>query len=558
MGPTLLKSLSRAMHPSESQNDCEQVVAVSNDMKRESHETMTAVGSSTQGSEAPRLSPTSLASFKLYLILLVPSMASICVGFDIAVMNYINGMESYLSYFDLDGENSGGGVGTTTALIFGMYTLGTCLAVLVAGPVSDRFGRRGGMFAGGLFCMVGGIVVTVARDVKYLKAGRFLLGMSTALLEVAAPMFVVEISPPQWRGRLTGIYAAIAICGSIASGVVTTVTGRLNTSASWRIPLSIQIIPAGIVFFCSYLIPESPRWLMSVGRKEEARLILSRYHGNGDTNAPLVVLECKEFEESFKLDASRKSWWDYTGLFNTRSARYRTFMLLLMACCGQFSGSGLSYFLVVLLANDHISTQNLRLLLSLVSNIIAAIGGLCGAVISDRVGRRTLWFWGNVCCTIALIISGACTAKWGAGGDNPAGSNAAIAFFFLFNFLFCVTYLVLPAVYPSECMSFDNRANGVALYTFVASASSLVNTYATPIALANIQWRLYFVFIAWDAFASVLIWFFAVETSQRTLEELNEIFENRNPVRASRKPNERKSTILKLIPVGGSKAEALA
>ncbi|KAJ7935626.1 general substrate transporter [Mycena leptocephala] len=524
--------------------------------------------SSAIATEAQRLSPTSLAAFKLYLILLVPSMASVIVGYDITVMNYINGMEPYLSYFDLDGQDGGGGVGTTTGLIFGMYTLGTCVAVLAAGPVSDHFGRRGGMFAGSLFCIVGGIVVTVAKDVKYLKAGRFLLGVSTALLLVAAPMYCVEMSPPQWRGRLTGIYAAVAIIAGVISGVVTTVTGRLTTSASWRIPFSLQIIPATVVFLFSYLIPESPRWLMSVGRKDEARLILSRYHGNGDDSAPLVVLECKEFEESIKLDASSKPWqvqgcsastwpdatpsfrWDYVGLFRTRSDRYRTFIVLLLAFCGQWSGSGLGYmksfnfveadfdFCSKLfpsgfaLARPH---QSLRLLLSLVNSIIAAVGALCGALILDKVGRRTLWFWGNVCCTVALIISGGCTAKWGGGGYNPAGSNAAIAFMFLFSFFYCATYVPLPAVYASECMSFENRANGVALYdffhcfiarnmlndlryTFIASAASLVNTYATPIAL-------YFVFIAWDVFACVLIWIFAVETSGRTLEELNEIFE---------------------------------
>ncbi|KAJ7044102.1 general substrate transporter [Mycena alexandri] len=423
----------------------------------------------------------------------------------------------YLSYFGLEGQGAGGGVGPTTGLIFGMYTLGTCLAVLLAGPISDRFGRRGGMFVGSVFCLAGGITVTVAKDVRYLKGGRFLLGMSAALLEVAGSMYVCEMSPPQWRGPLTGMFGAIAIVATIISGAVTIVTGRMNTSASWRIPFSLQIIPAAGVFFFSYFIPESPRWLMSVGRKEEGRAVLTKYHGNGDDNAPLVALECKEFDESIKLDASKKPWWDYAGLFRTRSDRYRTFLVFLLACCGQWAGSGLSYFLVVLLANDHIDTQNLRLILSLVSGIVAALGALTGALISDKVGRRAIWFWGNVSCTIALIISGACTAKFGAGGYNPAGSNTAIAFLFLFNFFYCATYVPLPPVYTSECMNFENRANGVALYTFLASAASLVNTYATPIALGAIGWRLYFVFIGWDVFACVLIWIFSVETSGRTL-----------------------------------------
>ncbi|KAJ7863135.1 general substrate transporter [Mycena olivaceomarginata] len=470
------------------------------------------------------LSPTSLAAFRLYLILLVPCMASVVVGYDISIMNYINGMEPYLSYFGLEGQGGGGGVGTTTALIFAMVSH---LPGLVpdmnneSGPLCDRLGRRGGMVIPHSNIIRLPLMVSSSLEVSsYLKAGRFLLGVSTALLQVAGSLYCCEISPPQWRGRLTGIYAAFAILSTIVSGAVANATGRLTTSASWRIPFSLQIIPAAIVLFFVYFIPESPRWMMSVGRKDEARKILIRYHGNGNDNAPLVVLEYREFEESIKLDASSKPWqvpWDYVDLFKTRSDRYRTSIVLLLALCAQWSGSGLSSFLVVLLANDHISTQNLRLILTLISSIVSAIGALCGALILDKVGRRTLWFWGNLCCTIALIISGACTAKFSADSNNLAGSNTAIAFLFLFTFCFCVTYVPLPALYASECMSFDNRANGVALYTFVSSTASLVNTYATPIALADIGWKVYYVFIAWDVFACVLIWFFAVETSGRTL-----------------------------------------
>ncbi|KAJ7095884.1 general substrate transporter [Mycena belliarum] len=469
------------------------------DMKavRESDDPLNA----TRETETHRLRSTSSASFRLYLVLLVPAIGGACVGFDIS-------------------------------------DPGTCLAVLFAGPVSDRFGRRGGMVIHAQKISQN-IVVTLARDVRYLKGGRFLLGISTALLETAAPMYVVEMSPPQWRGRLTG------------SGITTVFTGRLSSSAAWRVPFSIQIFLAAIVMLFSYLIPESPRWLVSVGRKDEAHRILSRYHGNGDANAPLVVLEWKEFEDSIRCDASKKPWWDYSGLFRTRSAWYRTFMLILIACCAQFSGSSLNYFLVVLLAGLGVNTQNLRFILSLVSNFVGATGGFCGAIVSDKVGRRTLWFWGNLCCTIALVISGACTAKWGDGGNSLNGSNTAIAFLFLFNFFFAATYLPLPAIYPSECMSFDNRANGVAFYTLCASMASFVGTYAVPIALERIQ--SYLVFIAWDVFACVLIWFFAVETSGKTLEELDLIFEvqDHRSVNASEQASRgRPNTVLNLVPVG--------
>jgi len=111
-----------------------------------------------------------------------------------------------------------------------------------------------------------------------------------------------------------------------ATAGLTVATGKLNSSISWRVPLAIQIIPAAILLFFSFLLPEvslqrpslksplntvaiqSPRWLIAVGRQDEARAILAKYHGNDDPDAPLVLLEWKEFEESVKLDASDKRW----------------------------------------------------------------------------------------------------------------------------------------------------------------------------------------------------------------------------------------------------------
>ncbi|CAK5270317.1 unnamed protein product [Mycena citricolor] len=455
---------------------------------------------------------------------------------------------SYLSYFNLDGQSSGGGVGTTTALVFGMASaLFLTVRALrrLAKPYDSSkyrnmphrpsrgssFGSSwatrsdGEFFWGGLLCLIGAIVVTIAKDVNYLKGGRFLLGMSTALLQVAAPMYVAELSPPQWRGPLTGMYGATAILATIISGVVTTVAARWNNTASWRLPLSIQIIPSAILCLTVVFIPE----VKDTKHRIDPYLIMPSHHvGSCQLGAatkpskssldirPMGIQQNPTCFYKFKIWIARSMAMsaDPLALFKTRSDRYRVFLVVLLALSSQWTGSGLSYFLVVLLAQDHISTQNLRLVLSLVSGIVSAAGATVGALVSDRVGRVSLWFWGTVSCTVCLAISG---ARWVYSADNPAGSHTAIAFFMLFNFFYCATYVSLPPAYTSECMSFHNRANGVAFETLVASAASAVVTFATPIALAKISWRLYFVFIGWDVVACVLIRLFAVETSRKTL-----------------------------------------
>ncbi|KAJ3796802.1 general substrate transporter [Lentinula aff. detonsa] len=482
------------------------------------------------------LDPLSWASIQLYLILVVAFMGSMSNGFDGQVMGAVNGMNQYLNYFGISGTDAGGGVGTATALIFGIVTVvGSIVGVLLAGPLTDgRLGRRGGMFTGAMIILVGAIVITTARDRSYLLAGRFVLGLGVSITATACPSYVVEMAPPQWRGRLTGlIYIAFYYAGSMLCTGISIATARLSSTTSWRAPLAIQIVPAGILVTFVWFLPESPRWYVSAGKTDKAAEVLAKYHGNGDVNAPLVQLELREFEESIKLDASDKRWWDYSELVNTANARYRTLMMLMMGFFGQWSGNGLGYFLTVLFKNAGVESQERRLVLNFVNTIVSAIGASIGTSLCDTVGRRTMWFWGTFASASTLIIVTVCTALFGENDANPAGANAAIAFIFLFGFVFSFAYTPLQALVPTECLANNTRAKGMAMYSLAVSCAGLVGNYAGPIALQNIGWKYYIVYVCWDIFECTMIWFFAVETRGRTLEELNDIFESPNPVKAS-------------------------
>ncbi|KAJ7167524.1 major facilitator superfamily domain-containing protein [Mycena filopes] len=452
----------------------------------------------------PHLNPLSKRSIQLYFILLVAFMARLMsIGIQpIAPAENVVVSRQYLDYFGITGQDAGGG-----------YSIGSIVAVPVAGPVTDRVGRRGGMFLGALIIIIGSVAVTTAKDISAILGGRFVLGLGVGIVQTAcfnSTCSVVEMAPPQWRGRLTGLFNRSILCTGIS-----TATGRLDSTRSWRAPFAIQIVAAGIL---AYLLPNParsalPRWLLSVGRKEEALHILARYHGNDDPNSPLVQLEWREFEESIKLDASDKRWYDYSELFNTPNARYRTFLMTLMAFFGQWSGNGRDkcslhkstfYEYLILSQSAGVDSQNARLTLNFVNTI-------------------EIWFWGTLASAGTLAVVTGCTAKWGATGANPAGANAAIAFIFLFGF----------ALYPAEVLSFNTRAKGMALYALFVSCASFVNTYAGPIALQNIGWKYYIVYIAWDLFECVVIYFCVVETRGRTLEELDEIFQDPHPVRAS-------------------------
>lgn len=91
----------------------------------------------------------------------------------------------------------------------------------------------------------------------------------------------------------------------------------------------------------------------------------------------------------------------------------------------------------------------------------------------------------------------------------------------------------MESLYPSEILTFSTRVKGLAYLNFMINCANVVNVYVPPIALARSGWRFYIFYIVWDAFGIVIVYFFFVETKGRSLEELDQLFEAKNPKKAS-------------------------
>ena len=122
-----------------------------------------------------------------------------------------------------------------------MYIVGNCAGALFAGPASERFGRRAGMFIGGFIILLGSAIITGAQSRSMFLGGRFTLGFGIAISTTAAPMWITELAPAHWRGRLGAMYNSCFFVGAIPATGVMVGTQTMNSTWAWRLPLILQV-----------------------------------------------------------------------------------------------------------------------------------------------------------------------------------------------------------------------------------------------------------------------------------------------------------------------------
>lgn len=196
------------------------------------------------------------------------------------------------------------------------------------------------------------------------------------------------------------------------------------------------------------------------------------------------------------------------------------------------------YYLANLLRAIGITTQS-RLLTYNLAYYVACFGGATvGSLVSDRVGRRKLLIFGCLSMSTCLVALTACTSQYHPT-QSASISNLTIAFIFFVGIFHSGGINPLVVAYPVECLHTNTRAKGMGLNNLLLNSAEFINTYATPIALKRISWRIYIVYIFWNIVQASWIYFFFVETKGHTLEEMDDIFNSKHPVKESLKNSNR-------------------
>ncbi|KAF2014322.1 lactose permease [Aaosphaeria arxii CBS 175.79] len=462
----------------------------------------------------------------IYFLMLVGYLISTIQGFDGSLMGAINAMEPYHESFGLTGA------GTSTGLVFIIYNIAQIAAFPFCGGINDKYGRRVCMFTGCFIVLVGTAVQGSANSLGAFIGGRFVLGFGAVIAHAAAPAYVVEMAPPKYRGVTAGLYNNFWWVGNILAGWTTYGTNRhYATSWAWRIPTILQAGLPAISMILVFFIPESPRWLISKDRTDEALQVLAKYHGDGDANAPIVQLEYREIMDEKLQNPKVSSWWDYRDLVATRSSRYRLMLVCLTAFFGQWSGNNVvSYFMPAMIENAGITDKNTQLLINAINPILCWLAAMIGSSILDKFGRRKMMMGGLAGALACYIGLTACTAQT---PNDKNLSYGVIVFIYLFGIAFAMGMTPSATLYPMEVLENRTRAKGSALKFVFLNIATMTNTFGVSVGIKKLGWKLYVIYICWIAIEIVLIFLLFVETKGKTLEELGVIFQAKNPRKAS-------------------------
>jgi MFS family permease len=223
-------------------------------------------------------------------------------GFDISSMSAIVVQKQYLDFFNSPAGVVQGAIGSALAA-------GSVVGSAVAGPLSDKIGRRDAIFFACIFWLIGTSVQVSCRNWGQLIAGRVINGFTVGVTSSQVPVYLAEIAKREQRGSIVIIQQLAIEFGILVMYFIGYGCGNIAGPASFRTAWGTQFIPAFFLILGLPFLPRSPRWLAKVGREKEAIDTLARIQAGGNTEDPLVVAEWEEIVTMMRAEQEAGRGW---------------------------------------------------------------------------------------------------------------------------------------------------------------------------------------------------------------------------------------------------------
>ncbi|KZO98348.1 maltose permease [Calocera viscosa TUFC12733] len=406
----------------------------------------------------------------------------------------------------------------------GAARIGQLSGGLSAGSIADKIGRKGTVLIGAIIS-IGSIFIQFflkPQQPVQLLFGRTINAWSMGLFGAMASNYAAEVSPTALRGITTGGVNFWVVLGQFLATVVVYAQGQRTDSFAYRVPYAIQWIFPVILALGLFFIPESPWYLVRKGKHDKALRSLEQVlRGSGAD----PKLHLRQIQETIELEAQHKEEGRWIDLFKGTNRR-RTFIASMVFVCQEMAGVqfvlGYSTYFFELAG---FATAN-AFKLGIGTLALAMVGNFIGLATIEHLGRRTLFFWGMIACTVDCLLLGICSV---VPGQGALWGQAAFTMIYMLAYqsgIGPVGYCVYAEISSAQLRS-KTIAWGVMVNQVFAGVVQVINPYLINPNEANLEGKVGWIFGGIGVFGTIYTWFFIPETKGRTVDEIDELFERR-------------------------------
>lgn len=444
---------------------------------------------------------------RLGVVSVVACLGGLLFGYDTGV---VNGSLRPMSE-ELGLDALGQGV-ATSSLVFA-----AAIGALLGGRLSDRHGRRTVLVALAVLFFVGAVVLVAAPGLGVLVAGRVLLGLAVGGASTVVPVYLAELAPHEIRGSISGRNEVAIVVGQLAAFVVNAILGVTlgHLDGVWRIMVAVCALPAVALFVGMLRMPESPRWLVARGRRDDALAVLRQVRPAGRAEAEVARIE----RSVATADDGGRARLRLVDVLADRPLRRILVAGIGVAVAQQLTGiNAIMYYGQSVLVESGFSEQA-ALIANVAPGVIAVVGGLVALAMMDRVDRRTTLILGFSLTTACHVLIGVASSVLAAG--DPARPFVILALVVLFvgamqTFLNVATWVYLSEVFP---LRMRGLGIGVAVLLHWLVNGTLALAFPSLLAAVGMSGT-FWLFACVGAVALAFIVRRVPETRGRTLEGL--------------------------------------
>ena len=393
-------------------------------------------------------------------------------------------------------------------LVVASLLLGAAVGAASAGPLSDRLGRRNLIIIAGILFTLGAIGAALSPNVGILVLFRVVLGLAVGTAALVVPLYLSEIAPTEIRGAISSLNQLNIVVGILLAFIV---NALLANAEAWRWMLGLAAIPSLVLLIGMFFLPETPRWLVSQDRDEDARDVLRRSRNEEETEKEIRDIREVEEQEEGGLRELTASW-----------VRPALIVAVGLAVFQQIIGiNTIIYYAPTTLTNVGYGAAA-AIYANLIIGVVNVLMTLVAIWIIDRVGRKPLLLVGLVGMVASLTILGLSTLLL-SEPSSPTDAVAVITLLCLAGFIisFAATWgptvwVMLPEVLP---LRIRGTAMGVAIFLHWIANFLVSQTF--PSLLASVgPGPVFLGYAVIGVLAFVFVSAFVTETKGRSLEEI--------------------------------------